>query len=180
MTEAERNMEIAHKEHTLWLTPREPLRSALSTLIRGLARDLDAVEFEPHVTVFCGRSSDAEAEINARAIAARFPPIELVADGLGYSDRFTKTLFVQFRDSAVAREMFDAARQGYALPSDYVFNPHLSLLYNNLPQARLKEIGGALKVPLGKYVFDRIQMIETELPIEDLGPVRRWRQVCDF
>jgi hypothetical protein len=32
---------------------------------------------------------------------------------------------------------------------------------------------------MGAYGFDRIRMIETELPIEGPGPVCRWRQVCD-
>jgi hypothetical protein len=36
-----------------------------------------------------------------------------------------------------------------------------------------------LDVPTDDYTFDRLRMIETELPIEDDGPVKRWRVVCD-
>ena len=68
---------MAYTEFTLWLTPGEPLRSTLrSTIIRRLAARLDAVEFEPHVTVFCGPSTDAEARAVARRIARQFPPIK--------------------------------------------------------------------------------------------------------
>lgn len=171
---------MAHTEFTLWLTPQEPLRTILSAIIGRLARDLEAVEFEPHVTVFCGRSSDEEAEATARAIAARFPPIALDADRLDYTASFTKTLFVQFQDSAVAREMFEAAKRKYAHPSDYMLHPHLSLVYKTLLEARQKELCETLDIPRGAYVFDRIRMIETELPIEGPGPVRQWRQVCDI
>lgn len=170
---------MAHTEFTLWLTPREPLRTTLFAIMRRLASDLDAVEFEPHVTVFFGPSSDAKAEATARAIASRFRPIALDAEQLDHIGSFTKTLFVQFRESAVARQMFEAARQDYAGPSDYVFNPHLSLAYKKLPATRQAELCETLAVPMGAYVFDRIRMIETELPIEEPGPVRRWRQVCN-
>ena len=30
------------------------------------------------------------------------------------------------------------------------------------------------------YTFDRVRMVETELPIEDAGPIRRWKAVGDF
>jgi 2'-5' RNA ligase len=170
---------MASTEFTLWLTPQEPLRSALRAIIRRLARDLEAVEFEPHVTIFCGRSNDQEAQATARAIAGRFPPIHLEADRLAYTATFTKTLFVQFRESRAAREMFEAARIGYAATSNYALNPHLSLAYKMLPEARQKGLCETLRVPMGAYAFDRIRMIETETPIEDSGPVLRWREVCD-
>lgn len=170
---------MPHTEFTLWLTPGEPLRTTLSAIIRRLAQVCEAVEFEPHVTLFCGRSSDEEASATARGIAAHFPPITLSAERLAYSDLFTKTLFVQFEDSALARRMFEASRRSYAHPSDYVFNPHLSLLYKKLPETRQKALRDRLDLPRGSYGFDRVRMIETELPIEDDGPIRRWRIVCD-
>jgi hypothetical protein len=75
--------------------------------------------------------------------------------------------------------MFEVAKDLYSRRSDYEFNPHLSLLYKTLPEIKQKELCRALEVPTGAYAFDRLQMIETELPIEEPGPVRRWRQVCD-
>jgi hypothetical protein len=76
--------------------------------------------------------------------------------------------------------MFEAAKLGYARPSDYILNPHLSLVYKRMPEARQKALCETLVVPLGTYVFDRIRVVETELPIEDSGPVRQWRPMCDI
>ena len=170
---------MADTDISLWLRPQEPLRTTLSAIVRRLARDLQAIEFEPHVTVFCGRSSDEEAEETAREIAARFPPMELTAERLGYTSSFTKTLFVEFLESASARELSEAARRGCARPSDYVFRPHLSLVYKTLLEARQRQLCGSLDVPMGAYVFDRIRMIETRLPIAEAAAVRQWREVCD-
>ena len=130
------------------------------------------------MTVFCGPSIGAEALAVAQRIARQGSPIDLTADRLDHTESYTKTLFVQFKGSAAVRQMFQIAK-GYSPRSNYVLNPHLSLLYKKLPAPKRQELCEALDVPMGDYAFDRIRMIETELPIEDEGPVRRWRVVCD-
>ena len=168
-----------HTEFTLWLTPRDPRRSLLRSTIHRLAEELDAVEFEPHVTVYCGQSTEEEASAIARRVATGFGPLELTAVRLDHTERYTKTLFVQFEESTLLREIFEVVAASYALQSDYVLNPHLSLLYKKLPANERRKLCQSLDVPMGNYRFDRVRMIETELPIEDDGPVRRWRVVCD-
>ena len=168
-----------YTEFTLWLTPRDPLRSSLRSTIRRVAAEREAVELEPHVTVYCGRSTDDEARAVARRIAGQFGPIDLSAIGLDHSERYTKTLFVQFEDSARLRQIFEVAAANYSQASDYVLTPHLSLLYKKQPADARRELCQTLDVPMGRYGFDRVRMIETELPIEDDGPIRRWRIVCD-
>ncbi len=166
-------------EFTLWLTPQEPLRSLLRSTILQLAAQLDAVEFEPHVTVFSGPSTDIEARAVARRIAAQFSPIELTAECLDHSESYTKTLFLQFRNSALLRQIFETTAAHYSSPSNYTLNPHLSLIYKRLNEDCRRRLCATLHVPMGNHGFDRVRMIETELPIEDDGPVRRWRVVCD-
>ena len=166
-------------EFTLWLTPREPLRSLLRSTIRQLASQFDAVEFEPHVTVFSAPSTDIEARAVARRIAAQFSPIELTADCLDHSESYTKTLFVQFQNSALLRQIFDTAAAQYSRPSNYTLNPHLSLIYKKLSAANRRKLCETLDVSMGSYGFDRVRMIETEQPIDDDGPIQRWRLVCD-
>ena len=163
----------------MWLTPCEPLRSALRSIIGRLAVSLDAVAFEPHLTVHCGPSTDAEARAVAHRIARQFSPMELTADRLCQTERYTKTLFVQFQELAPARQLFEVAAAGYSRQSNYILDPHLSLLYKTLPEPERTDLCETLDVPMGDYKFDRLRMIETELPIEDAGPVRRWRVVCD-
>jgi 2'-5' RNA ligase len=168
-----------HTEFTMWLVPREPLRSLLHSTIQQLAARYNAVAFEPHVTVFCGPSTDDESRAVARWITQRFGPIDLTVDRLDQSELYTKTFFVQFHDSALLRQMFETTAAHYSRPSNYVLNPHLSLLYKKLPKATLMKLCETLDVPTNDYTFDRLRMIETELPIQDDGPVKRWRVVCD-
>lgn len=154
------------------------MRSKLRAIVRDLAERFDAVPFEPHVTVFCGPASKTEALAAAWRIARQESPITLTADRLDHTETYTKTLFVQFQELAALRRMFEAAKS-YSPHAPYVLNPHLSLLYKRLPEAARRELCETLAAPMGDYSFDRIRLVETELPIEDDGPIRRWLVTCD-
>jgi Cyclic phosphodiesterase-like protein len=173
------DLKIPNTEFTLWLVPQEPLQSKLREIIRRLSDEFDAVEFEPHVTLFSAPSNDAEARAIVSRISRQFPPVHLILNGLEHTEVYTKTLFIQFDESVVARQMSEIAGNGFSKPSKYQLNPHLSLLYKKLPQAKQKELCRTLNVPQGVYLFDRIRILKTEVPIEDAGPIRGWRTVCD-
>jgi hypothetical protein len=169
----------AHFEHSLWLLPAEPLREKLRSIIRRLADTCDAVDFEPHVTISCGPSHDDEIRLIAREIASRFPPVELAALKLDHARDYTKTLFVQFRESAAARSMFDVVRDRSALPLNHVLNPHLSLLYKTMPETAQAELCRSLDAPKGIYLFDRLRVIETEIPLTQPEQIKNWRTVFE-
>jgi hypothetical protein len=61
------------------------------------------VEFEPHITFYCARSTQAEATSVGRTISRAFAPLELKVADIDHSHIFTKTLFVQFMESAALR-----------------------------------------------------------------------------
>ena len=165
--------------HSIWLVPTAPLQSPLRAVIRHLATQYDAVDFAPHVTISAGTSDDAETCAIVRDIAARFAPVELTFEKLDYTSLYTKTLFVQFHQSAIAQSMCDAIKAASAHPSGYVLNPHLSLIYKTMPEATQAEISRVLEVPQGVYRFDRLRAIETEAPLTRPDQVRRWRVVFE-
>jgi hypothetical protein len=169
---------MMHNEFTLWLMPKEPLRGQMRSIIRDLAVEFDAVEFEPHVTVYCGRSSQPEAASVGRAISRAFAPLELKVADIDHSRTFTKTLFVQFRESGVLRRMFEMAGSRFKLKGDYELKPHLSLLYKTLDDVEREVAAAGISVPTD-YVFDTLRVVETQVPIEDEAPVRAWRTVYE-
>ncbi len=136
--------------YSFWLVPEQSLKSRLGSIIRRLATNYDAVEFEPHVTIFSGSSDDDEIRDTAPGVASRFSVVELTPRKLDFSSSYTKTLFIDFYESAVARHMFDAIKHGTAQPSAYVLNPHLSLLYKTMPAAAQAEICGTLGTSRGR------------------------------
>ena len=166
-------------EHSLWLMPAEPLKTLLQSIIDRLAFANGAVGFDPHVTVFCGRSDDKTTIATAQHIANMFSPIELVAVKIDFTSVYTKSLFVQFDESETSRCIHAAAKTRSAHGSSYEFNPHLSLLYKTISLETLSEIRQSLAVPLGPYAFDRLRAIETEIPLTEPEQIKKWRTVFD-
>ena len=171
-----------HREYTLWVTPAEPLKSTLKAAITKLYREFDAVDFDPHVTIYAGRSNDEEALRLGKMISETFPPITLRAVRLEQSDALTKTFYVQFEESAGLRRMTDMLRSHSAQPSDYELNPHLSLLYQLfIDETVRKELCNRTDVaPIGDYRFDGLTIYEMDIPLRDLNPIRTWRKVSEF
>jgi 2'-5' RNA ligase len=170
-----------HKEYTYWLLPAEPLRSKLTTVVGNLAREFDAVAFDPHVTVFCSRSNDAEAQRVTQQIAQSFKPFALHATGFEQSSLLTKTFYVQFQPSSELQRMFDLLRDSVAAEANHDLNPHLSLLYQRIAEPQRQELCHRTSmVPMGTYWFDRLRVVEIDLPIEDLRPIRTWRTVAEY
>jgi hypothetical protein len=55
----------------------------------------------------------------------------------------------------------------------------LSLLYKTLPAGVQEGLCQKLNVPHGDYRFDRLRVIETELPLSQPQQIRRWRTVFE-
>jgi hypothetical protein len=170
---------IRSTEFSFWLLPTAPLAGKLHTIIQKLAARFDAVDFEPHVTLYSGPSDDGEAETVARELAAGFPPFALTPLKIDCTRLYTKTLFVQCAESPAAWTMFEFVKNHCAKPSAYRLDPHLSLLYKTMDpaaQAGLCRTLGASKEP---YLFDRLRVIETEIPLTKPEQIARWRTVME-
>jgi hypothetical protein len=160
-----------------WLVPADPARELLREIIGILAKQFDAPRFEPHLTIFAtpraGKSpKHALKQIQAKAIRLRLR-------GIGFSSQFTKTLFVRLTSNqAVERLVIDLSRATKSR-AKRVHDPHVSLLYKQLPARTKRELALTIKLPFRGVVFDSIKAIG-ELSQENLCLGRRTRLACWF
>lgn len=168
-----------HARHSYWLLPAEPLKVKLRSIVQQLAKEYDAIDFEPHVTIYCGPSDDDQTRIIAHEVASLYSHVELIPVKLKYTSEYTKTLFIQFQESDVVRRMSDAIKDRHARPMNYVLSPHLSVLYKTMPLAMQAGICHTFDVPKGPYVFDRMRAIETEIPLTGPDQIKRWRTIFE-
>jgi hypothetical protein len=158
-----------------WLLPAEPVAAALRAQIAELAARYDAVAFEPHVTLYSGPSDAAEAAETMAFLRSSFRPLTLAPFVIAQSARLTKTLYIRLELgaelSALAATIKSRARQPSASVLD---DPHVSLLYQAIPEAERARLAAQLPVP-APFVADGIAVIETEIPIDNLEQIRRWR-----
>ena len=155
-----------------WLSPVPESREFFMSLIKELAQRFHAPVFEPHVTLCGGDMPEERASEILRNLSIR-EPIELEVTGIRYSEKYTKTLFVQFH-SAPEIEALSAEIQK-AAGTDYELNPHLSLLYKDMPPAAKAEAARAITLPFERVRFESVTLVVTPLAITSAQDVEAWR-----
>ncbi|MDP9127962.1 MAG: hypothetical protein M3N08_06875 [Pseudomonadota bacterium] len=174
---------MGRSSYSFWLIPAEPLRTALTGLVRSLAAEFGGPEFDPHLTLYVGPSTPEEARRSAELLAQAFEPAEIEAERLEQSAIFSKTFFMRFRESNRARLMFEMLRDHAVVPSTYAFNPHLSLLYKTMAESERKELClrslESFGIALGRWRFDRVCAVEFEEPWTEKS-ARSYKVIADY
>jgi 2'-5' RNA ligase len=161
-----------------WLIPAELAHRFFQRLIKELAHRYDAPFFEPHVTIYVG-ANDANAAEKALSKAAReWQTINLKALGINHSDEFIKTLFVQFAMNRKLRQLHQTIRNAAQDLSGYQLNPHLSLLYKNMPATARRELADSIKMPFSEVTFGLLKVVRCISPTRSRADVEAWRVIA--
>ena len=170
---------MAREKLAFWLMPAADAKATFASLVDELARRFEAPPFEPHVTLRGAELEQQHAIDVLETIAGSSAPLELQISGLAFSEKFTKTLYVQFASSRDASAMSDAIAQAVQSGGDYNFDPHLSLLYKTMPEAQKQELLREIKLPLDQVRFDNVKVVSVPASIEGPEDVHAWRTVAE-
>jgi len=157
-----------------WLVPAAgPERDRLAAVIAELAARHGGPVFAPHVTMagVVEAEPDALAVVLARLVAG-VPPFEVRLTGAGYEPVFFRSLYLRAEPSARLTALREAARR--ALGLEPAPDPHLSLLYADLPQERKPAIAAGLGLALPMTV----RVDAAEVWADFRAPVADWRRVA--
>jgi 2'-5' RNA ligase len=164
---------------TYWLCPAEPRRRGLAAIIRDLAARFEAPVFEPHVTL-CVTSANRENPNKVLMdVMSQRHEYRLAIRGLDYSDKFTKTLFLQFAPDPDLARLSQDLKRASASPTDYELNPHLSLLYKDMDQETKRGLAASIALPFTDVIFDRVKAVIAPATISSPKDVEAWRVVAE-
>ena len=99
--------------------------------------------------------------------------------GLDYSDKFTKTLFVQFEPNPELARLSSDLRRASAIQNDYELNPHLSLIYKTMDREIKREIADSIRLPCATVPFDLMKAIISPAEIKSRQGVEAWQAVAE-
>lgn len=156
-----------------WLLPQKAERELFCEMIRILCHELDAPNFEPHLTLFVSNSSQPPARVLRKLKSG---PIRLRIHRVAFSPEYTKTLFIRFKPSKplhkLILELGCASDTRVTAPRDR----HLSLLYKRrISSATEKELAATIKLPFRVVRFDRVAAVRVNLPIQNRGDIKAWK-----
>ena len=156
-----------------WLLPSEPQGGFLAAIIRRLAKRFDTPIFAPHITVFVApKDSHAPGEV-LRELGPS--DVTLTVTDIRFSDKFTKTLFIQFEQSEPLQQLSDTIGKASGARRSNKLDPHLSLLYKSLPAATKAELAATIELPFREFHFDTICAMRCTSPTKTAAHVRAWR-----
>ena len=147
---------------TLWLLPAAPARKFFRAIVARLAAEYDAPVFQAHLTLGLGSPAMPERVLRE--------PIRLRERGVHGAARFSKTLFVRFEPTPEWKEL----RKSLGITAT-TFDPHLSLLYKNLPMEKKTQLAASIRLPFSTVTFDTIQVVHCLSPTGTRADVESWK-----
>lgn len=163
------------KKHAIvyWLIPAAPQRELFRELIRILAKQFDAPRFEPHLTIIAASEDQESPRKVLRAIKAS--PIRLKVGDISFSTKFNKTLFVRLIPGKTFEKLAADLARATGSRTKPPAQPHMSLLYQELPVTAKKQLATAIKLPFREIVFDSIKAVRCAAPTKTSADVESWR-----
>ena len=158
------------------LLPAKPERDLFCEIIRILGKEFRASKFEPHLTLFVTAEKDKSPKKVLRQFRSR--PIPLNIQGVGFSPKFTKTLFVRFNSSSALKKLTADLARAAGVSSKGPKDPHVSLVYQKIPSPMKKGLAKVIKLPFRTVRFDSIAAVRLTLPVTTGLDVTKWRTVA--
>ena len=151
----------------------------LQSMINELAARHDAPVFPPHLTLHAGSTSSDEASRKLlESVCSEQVPNKLAVEGLDATARYTMTLFLRCRPNPALIALHDFIRQ-HAPSSEYRLDPHLSLLYADLPLPTKQNLAHELAPPLEEIRFDRIRIVGHPSPVESQEDIADFQDLAE-
>jgi len=143
---------------TVALLPIDGEFSSLSHLTAQLAQQHKTEPASPHLTLYYGKIADAKHLIPyVRKMFANDQPFKLKIKDIEASDSYFKTVYITFVDIPELAAKVEALR-ALAYSKDYFWEPHLSLLYKDMPLAQKKSIAKQIIINQKSVIFAKVQV----------------------
>ncbi|MBL8529918.1 MAG: 2'-5' RNA ligase family protein [Burkholderiales bacterium] len=169
----------------LWLLPGEPSMRVFAQCVDELAHRHGAPRFLPHVTLHVDRvvpQTDLDRVLDEAA--ARFAPFAMRAGPTGHSPVRFKALFVTLSGgdiTSLAAALAEGVARYRPQPAEgeeraaaYRLEPHLSLLYKELPDAERPRLAAENCFEGESIYFDRITAVTPAPGAQDFSRVEDW------
>jgi len=160
----------------LWLKPAEPDLSRLRELIRRLSAIHGTPEFEPHVSLLARvRGALDEISDGIALLACRSESFSLPCRGVAFRDEYYRCLYLDLGRAPALTDLYNRARRCLVHDEEWKFEPHLSLMYGDLPRVRKQAIVAGLAGEWPKSIRAG-SLVLCSAP----GAPAEWRGVMEF
>ncbi len=160
----------------IWLVPRRQEREILQALIADLSDRFSAPEFVPHATIYsCRRSAEQNELAITAALARTCPPLTLGTEGMASRNRLTRALFVSLSSDTALKWLRKSLHSKLSNTPDEEFEPHVSLLYQLIPDPDRAKLAEETHLPFDEICFDQIWAVAIPEAIKVMENLTGWQ-----
>lgn len=159
-----------------FLLPANPERHLFCEIVRILRKEFQTPDFEPHLTLLVTTRIHESPKRVLEQVRSR--PIRLDLREVAFSAKFTKTLFVRFKSSAVLRRLAADLGRAANVSTKGPEDPHMSFLYKKIPRPAKKELAKVIKLPFRSVRFNSVAAVRLTLPVRTARDVVKWKIVA--
>ena len=157
---------MSKQTFSIWLLPIDSDHNYLSKIIQSLSEEHDAPFFQPHCTLFSSFSDIYSAKKIIDQIDLDLFDVEVRS--ISQSSDIWKTVFIELKNSSQLQNL-NCLLKGLK-DEDYLFSPHISLIYKLLDVNKRKKIIQSLSIKKS-FSFGKISIVNTA------GHVESWETV---
>ena len=157
---------MSKQTFSIWLLPIDSDYNYLLKIIRSLSKEHDAPFFQPHCTLFSPFNNINSARKIIDQIDLDFFDVEVRR--ISQSSDIWKTVFIELKNSSQLQNL-NCLLKGLK-DEDYLFSPHISLIYKLLDVNKRKKIIQSLSIKKS-FSFGKISIVNTA------GHVESWETV---
>jgi len=127
--------------YAIWFIFDENDELILQDIINKLSKKYNSISFKPHITAYglVDTKLDKISKI-CQEIASETKPFDVHFLDISYSEYFWKTLFVNLKSNRIMIEIFENFCKNIKKLENYIFEPHISLIYKKIPNDKKQKI----------------------------------------
>ena len=161
---------------SVFLIPSDDDYRYTEGLIRHVSDRLAAPRFMPHLTLCSGTTENHELLIETvEKIARSSSPFTLPVAGVGCSDDYFRTLFMEFRETPFLTGMHNRLGEQIRRRAGSAFRPHLSLLYREMPLEEKEALARTIRLDRDRIHFDGIAIVTPGNDDDGWRDTHRWQ-----
>jgi len=163
--------------YSICLIPAQEDEKYLSDIIKDLCEKHRVPTFVPHITIYGDIKVDFDKLRNTTENSMRgISSFTVRPDGINHSDVFFKTVFIDIRRSKILKSLHKKLREELIQYKDFILDPHISLIYKNIPTKERVRIVRNLTIKK-KYTINQVAIFTPKNKQRGWYDVARW-EIC--
>ena len=163
-----------------WLVPAPDPRRSLQELIDQLSRRYASPSFLPHLTIWsCARPHPSAIASLLERLPGKTAAISLQTLGLEGSDCLKRAFYLRLEANGALHEFVEQI-QGLTSKwaSAHILDPHLSLLYQVLPQPERLKLMDEFSPQPAEVCFDELRVVAVPRVISTPADLHGWQTLA--